>query len=150
MFEVPTTRCVTEHAHASVAVGILTQLFERALAVIENQGEQHPAKDPEMTRLNTAKNGLELVERIVYVDGDACERPHGLGSCVVLGFRHLPRYTGAIIFPVLVRGLTLVPPPTHPSLLRTMGFIEEVKKANRRVKLLSTKSRDLEHSSHEK
>src|SRR6516162_907601 len=97
---------------------ILTQLFERALAVIENQGEQHPAKDPEMTRLNTAKNGLELVERIVYVDGDACERPHGLGSCVVLGFRHLPRYTGAIIFPVLVRGLTLVPPPTHPSLLR--------------------------------
>ena len=36
------------------------------------------------------------------------------------------------------------------TLLPTMGFIEEVKKANRRAKLLSTKSRDLEYSSHEK
>jgi acetyl-CoA carboxylase carboxyltransferase component len=50
------------------------------------------------------KNGLELVERIVDVDGDACESPHGFGSCVVLGFAHLPRYTGAIIFQALVEG----------------------------------------------
>jgi hypothetical protein len=55
-----------------------------------------------MTGLGTAKNGLELVERIVYVDGDACENPHGFGSCVVLGFDHLPRYTGVIIFQALV------------------------------------------------
>jgi hypothetical protein len=57
-----------------------------------------------MTGLGTAKNGLELVERIVYVDGDACESPHGLGSCVVLGFDHLLRYTGVIIFQALVEG----------------------------------------------
>jgi hypothetical protein len=30
-----------------------------------------------------------------------------------------------------------------------MAFIEEVKKANRRVKLLSAKLRDIEHSPHE-
>jgi hypothetical protein len=71
-----------------------------------------------MTRLHTAENGLELIERIVYVDGDACERPHGLGSCVVLGFRHLPRYTGASIVQVLVRDLTPVLLIAHPSLLR--------------------------------
>jgi hypothetical protein len=36
------------------------------------------------------------------------------------------------------------------TLLPTMAFIEEVKKANRRVKLLSTKPRDLEYSPREK
>jgi hypothetical protein len=57
-----------------------------------------------MTGLGAAKNGLELVERMVYVDGDACESPHGVGSCVVLGFDHLLRYTGVIIFQALVEG----------------------------------------------
>jgi hypothetical protein len=67
-----------------------------------------------MTGLGTAKNGLELVEGLVYVDGDACERPHGLDSCVVLGFGHLPRYTGAIMFQVLVEGFS----SGHPSATR--------------------------------
>jgi len=57
-----------------------------------------------MTGLGAVENGLELVEDMVYVDGDACESPHGLGSCVVLGFAHLPRYTGVIIFQALVEG----------------------------------------------
>jgi hypothetical protein len=57
-----------------------------------------------MTGLGTAKNGLELVERIVYVDGDTCESPHRFGSCVVLGFDHLPRYTGVIISQALIEG----------------------------------------------
>jgi hypothetical protein len=35
------------------------------------------------------------------------------------------------------------------TLLPTMVFIEEVKKANRRVKLLSAKLHDIEHSPHE-
>ena len=52
------------------------------------------------------KNGLELVEGIVYVDRDTCERPHGVGSCVVLGFGDLPRYTGVIPFQAVVRPQT--------------------------------------------
>jgi hypothetical protein len=58
-----------------------------------------------MTSLDTAKNGLELIEGIVYVGRDACERPHGLGSCVVLRFGHLSRYTGVIIFQEFVERL---------------------------------------------
>ena len=55
-----------------------------------------------MSSLDTAKKGLELVEGLVYVGRDACERPQGLGSCVVLGFGDLPRYTGVIIFQEIV------------------------------------------------
>src|SRR5918992_5038213 len=93
---------------------ILTEVFERPLAVLQNHSDQHPAKDPEMTRLDTAKNGLERVEHLVYVDGNACERPHGLDSCVILGFGHLPRYTGVLIFQVLVADLS----HGHPSATR--------------------------------
>jgi hypothetical protein len=82
--------------------------------MVQDESDQHPAKDPEMTRLGTAKNGLERVEGMVYVDGNACERPHGLDSCVVLGFSHLPRYTGVIIFQVLVEGFS----PGHSSATR--------------------------------
>jgi hypothetical protein len=67
-----------------------------------------------MIDLNTAKNGLELVEGMVYVDGDAGERSHGLGSCVVVGFAHLPRYTGVLMFQVLVEVLS----SGHPSATR--------------------------------
>ena len=113
---IPLSRTYHTHQRPISELGgqVLTQLCERALTIIENQGDQHPAKDPEMMRLHTAENGLELVERIVYVDGDPCERPPGLGSCVVLGFRHLPRYTGASIVQVFVRELTqLYSPPTR-------------------------------------
>ena len=60
----------------------------------------------------TAKNGFELVECIVDVDGDACERLHALDSCVVLGFGHLPRYTGVIVFQEIVEYLLRIYPPT--------------------------------------
>ncbi|PON13941.1 hypothetical protein C2W62_31680, partial [Candidatus Entotheonella serta] len=70
--------------------------------VIENQSHQEPSQHGAMSSLDTAKKGLELVEGIVYVGRDACERPYGLGSCVVLGFGDLPRYTGVIIFQEIV------------------------------------------------
>jgi hypothetical protein len=46
-----------------------------------------------MCRKDTAKNGLELVERVVYVGRDTCERPHGLGLLCCLGFGELPSVT---------------------------------------------------------
>ena len=70
--------------------------------MIENQSHQEPAQHGEMSSLDTAKKGLELVEGLVDVGRDACERPQGLGSCVVLGFGDLPRYTGVIIFQEIV------------------------------------------------
>jgi hypothetical protein len=91
-----------------------------------------PATHGEITGLVTAKNGLELVECMVYADGDACEKPHGLDSCVVLGFRHLPRYTGAIIFQELVVVLPRMGPPDIRRFLSKVevadGMIKAVKR----------------------
>jgi hypothetical protein len=67
---------------------------------------------PHHISMKTLFESKQVVERVVYVSRDACERPHGLGSCVILGFGDLPRYTGVIVFQEFVEYLPRRYPPT--------------------------------------
>ncbi len=50
--------------------------YSFSCARVEDQGNQQPTKHPEVTRLGTAKNGLELVEHVVSGGGNACALSH--------------------------------------------------------------------------
>jgi hypothetical protein len=92
--------------------------------VVEDQRKQHPAKDPKVPRLHTPKTGLEFAKHVVDIVRDACETPHGLGSCIVLGFSDLQKYTEALVFQEVITSsleLRRLPPVTSELLTLKMG-----------------------------
>jgi hypothetical protein len=52
--------------------------FERSHVGIANDSDHEPTEDHKVLGLGAAKNGLEGIEKVVYVAGYACALPHGL------------------------------------------------------------------------